>query len=108
MHVYHVLLSIHANISISLVLRSVLTLCVCVCVCVCVCLTVVHHLGLHNGCKQKKPFNPILGETYQATYPDGTNIFLEQISHHPPVSMYELEGPGKAWKLRGYNEYKVN
>eukprot|EP00472_Partenskyella_glossopodia_P014679 CAMPEP_0197522730 /NCGR_PEP_ID=MMETSP1318-20131121/7817_1 /TAXON_ID=552666 /ORGANISM="Partenskyella glossopodia, Strain RCC365" /LENGTH=370 /DNA_ID=CAMNT_0043075195 /DNA_START=185 /DNA_END=1297 /DNA_ORIENTATION=+ len=64
--------------------------------------------GLHNGCKQKKPFNPILGETYQGTYPDGTNIFLEQISHHPPVSMYELEGPGKAWKLRGYNEYKAS
>ena len=33
----------------------------------------------------QKPFNPILGETYQGKlgpYP----IYLEQISHHPPIS----------------------
>ena len=33
----------------------------------------------------EKPFNPILGETYQGmigSYP----VYLEQISHHPPIS----------------------
>ncbi|GAB5357504.1 hypothetical protein AAMO2058_000380300 [Amorphochlora amoebiformis] len=64
--------------------------------------------GLHQGCRQRKPFNPILGETYQATYPDGTKIYLEQISHHPPVSQYELFGPNQSWKLTGYNEYKAS
>uniref|UniRef100_A0A7S2TI12 Oxysterol binding protein n=1 Tax=Lotharella oceanica TaxID=641309 RepID=A0A7S2TI12_9EUKA len=64
--------------------------------------------GLHNGCRQKKPFNPILGETFQATYPDGTEIFLEQVSHHPPVSQYELLGPNGTWKLCGFNEYRAS
>lgn len=44
--------------------------------------------GLHNPCKQLKPFNPILGETYQATWADGSEIFLEHTSHHPPISNF--------------------
>ena len=35
-----------------------------------------------------KPLNPVLGETYQARLEDGSEIFLEQISHHPPISYY--------------------
>jgi hypothetical protein len=45
----------------------------------------------------EKPFNPILGETYQG-YVDGCPIYLEQISHHPPVSAYYFVG-------RGYKKY---
>jgi hypothetical protein len=37
--------------------------------------------GLHNTCKQKKPFNPILGETYQAVFEDGTQIYCEQVCY---------------------------
>ena len=33
-----------------------------------------------------KPLNPILGETYQAIMEDGTEICLEQVAHHPPIS----------------------
>lgn len=29
--------------------------------------------------KQHKPLNPILGETYQASFFDGTRIFMEQV-----------------------------
>lgn len=32
-----------------------------------------------------KPFNPILGETYQARFGD-LFVYLEQTSHHPPIS----------------------
>ena len=39
---------------------------------------------------QWKPFNPILGETYQSRFNDGTKCFLEQTSHHPPVSHFEV------------------
>jgi Oxysterol-binding protein len=39
-----------------------------------------------------KPFNPILGETWQATLSDGTAVYLEQISHHPPVSAFQMKG----------------
>jgi hypothetical protein len=37
-----------------------------------------------------KPFNPLLGETYEYVRPDkGYRFFVEQVSHHPPV--------GAAW-----------
>jgi hypothetical protein len=52
--------------------------------------------GLHATCKAKKPFNPILGETYQAEYASGTKVFCEQTSHHPPVSHFEVYGPSDA------------
>ena len=34
---------------------------------------------------QRKPFNPILGETYEAFWPNGTKIYAEHTSHHPPI-----------------------
>ncbi|KAI0388389.1 Oxysterol-binding protein [Xylariaceae sp. FL0594] len=34
-----------------------------------------------------KPFNPLLGETFEYARPDkGYRFFIEQVSHHPPVS----------------------
>jgi hypothetical protein len=41
----------------------------------------------------QKPFNPILGETYQGLI-DGCPIYGEQISHHPPISSVLLKGRG--------------
>ena len=33
-----------------------------------------------------KPFNPLLGETYEYVRPDkGYRFFIEQVSHHPPI-----------------------
>ena len=40
-----------------------------------------------------KPLNPILGETYQCIQQDGTKLFLEQTSHHPPRSHFIADGP---------------
>jgi len=61
--------------------------------------------GLHNTCRQKKPFNPILGETYEASYEDGAQIFCEQVSHHPPVTAWQVFGPGNSYKFYGYGEW---
>ena len=44
-----------------------------------------------------KPFNPILGETYQALV-EGTLFYGQQISHHPPISAVYIKG-------RGYTMY---
>jgi len=33
--------------------------------------------SLHISVKPQKPFNPILGETYQGFYEDGTRLFCE-------------------------------
>ena len=41
----------------------------------------------------EKPFNPILGETYQG-WIDGCPVYFEQISHHPPIAAYYLKGRG--------------
>jgi hypothetical protein len=40
-----------------------------------------------------KPFNPVLGETYQG-FIDGCPIYGEQISHHPPISSILFIGRG--------------
>ena len=45
----------------------------------------------------RKPFNPILGETWEAGLDDGSQIYMEQISHHPPVSAFQMFGPGGPW-----------
>jgi hypothetical protein len=58
------------------------------------------------SCYFMKPLNPILGETYEAIFSDGTQIYLEQSSHHPPVSSFELHGPNKEWYHTGYSSYK--
>lgn len=54
-----------------------------------------------------KPFNPILGETFQATFSDGTKIFAEQASHHPPVTCWEVFGPDDCYHYFGYGEWSA-
>ncbi|XP_024921315.1 oxysterol-binding protein-related protein 1 [Cynoglossus semilaevis] len=40
-----------------------------------------------------KPFNPLLGETYELIREDlGFRLISEQVSHHPPVSAFHAEG----------------
>ncbi|XP_067418146.1 oxysterol-binding protein-related protein 3 isoform X2 [Emydura macquarii macquarii] len=39
-----------------------------------------------------KPFNPVLGETYECVRDDkGFHFFSEQVSHHPPISACHAE-----------------
>uniref|UniRef100_A0A3Q2YPQ0 Oxysterol-binding protein n=1 Tax=Hippocampus comes TaxID=109280 RepID=A0A3Q2YPQ0_HIPCM len=39
-----------------------------------------------------KPFNPVLGETYECDRPDkGFQFMAEQVSHHPPISACHAE-----------------
>lgn len=43
--------------------------------------------------KFAKPLNPILGETFAGECDDGTDIYLEQTSHYPPITSVHLIGP---------------
>jgi len=61
--------------------------------------------GLHNTVYPKKPFNPILGETYEATFSDGSQLFCEQSSHHPPVTNWEMIGPEECYHFYGSGEW---
>lgn len=43
----------------------------------------------------RKPFNPVLGETYEFQNPvNGMKFYAEQVLHHPPVSVSRCEGKG--------------
>lgn len=56
--------------------------------------------GLHLSVGQLKPFNPILGETFQAKLSDDTEVFCEHTSHHPPISNFQLVG--KKYSIAGF------
>lgn len=62
--------------------------------------------GLHFCVGQLKPFNPILGETYEATYADGSRVFLEHVGHHPVASAFTLSGPKGLYQLSGVYEFE--
>ncbi|EGZ29481.1 hypothetical protein PHYSODRAFT_470921 [Phytophthora sojae] len=62
--------------------------------------------GLHFCVGQLKPFNPILGETYEATYADGTQVFLEHVSHHPVKSAFTVVGPKGLYRMSGVYEFE--
>jgi hypothetical protein len=64
--------------------------------------------GLHLTTTQKKPFNPILGETHQAFFEDGTALFCEQSSHHPPASNFQVIPPDNAFRLYGYGVFSAH
>lgn len=59
----------------------------------------------HSSSHFLKPLNPILGETYEMAYEDGSKVYLEQTSHHPPVSHYIMYGPNDAYKFYGYSNF---
>lgn len=57
--------------------------------------------------RMSKPFNPLLGETYELQI-DGENSFhyiAEQVSHHPPISALFVRGNN--WTLSANVEPKV-
>jgi len=59
----------------------------------------------HKSSHFLKPLNPILGETYEMLWEDGSKIFLEQTSHHPPISHYYMVGPKNNYKYYGYSNF---
>ena len=54
-----------------------------------------------------KPLNPLLGETLQTDYGDGSKLYMEQTCHHPPVAAFLLEGAGKEYSASGYLQFSV-
>ena len=45
----------------------------------------------------RTPLNPLLGETVQREMEDGTKYYAEQISHHPPITAFQLVGPEESY-----------
>jgi len=62
---------------------------------------------------EKKPLNPVLGELFYGYWPDTngrgrTNLLVEQVSHHPPITAYTIENKSKGLKLVGHNAQKTS
>lgn len=62
---------------------------------------------------EKKPLNPVLGELFYGTWPDKngrgeTELLVEQVSHHPPITAYVIENKSKGIKLVGHNAQKTS
>eukprot|EP00825_Cyclidium_porcatum_P049144 TRINITY_DN8423_c0_g1_i1.p1 TRINITY_DN8423_c0_g1~~TRINITY_DN8423_c0_g1_i1.p1 ORF type:complete len:267 (-),score=35.77 TRINITY_DN8423_c0_g1_i1:58-858(-) len=54
-----------------------------------------------------KPLNPVLGETLEGEYLDGTKFYGEQVAHHPPISYFLLFGPNNSYRYSGYYNFKA-
>ena len=68
---------------------------------------IISHYSSTLG-RVNKPFNPLLGETYEMVLPDkgnGLRFISEQVSHHPPISACYAEGSGGSWKY--YNSIEI-
>ena len=53
----------------------------------------------------EKPLNPIIGETYQSRLEDGTEVFLEQVCHHPPISYLLAVGPNDLYRFASWSSF---
>ena len=62
--------------------------------------------GIHQGpikCRSRAPFNPIIGETFQAINEnDGSRLYLEQTEHHPPTFNFSVNGPNNHFMFHGF------
>lgn len=54
------------------------------------------------------PLNPILGETLQREMETGERFYAEQISHHPPITAFQLYGPNDEYVMSGHHSLKVD
>ena len=59
-------------------------------------------------CKSNAPFNPLLGETYQASLPNGSKLYMEQTEHHPPSFNYLLYGPENHFTISGFGTVEAH
>ncbi|WFD42130.1 Oxysterol binding protein [Malassezia psittaci] len=62
---------------------------------------------------EKKPLNPILGEQFLGKWPASgeqgeTTLISEQVSHHPPITAYELQNKAAGVTVEGHSGQKTS
>ncbi len=57
--------------------------------------------------EMEKPFNPIIGETFQCSI-NGCPAYAEQISHHPPIAAFMFYGRGYRISAQIESKMKLN
>eukprot|EP00826_Nyctotherus_ovalis_P033105 TRINITY_DN2670_c0_g1_i3.p1 TRINITY_DN2670_c0_g1~~TRINITY_DN2670_c0_g1_i3.p1 ORF type:complete len:542 (+),score=101.09 TRINITY_DN2670_c0_g1_i3:1076-2701(+) len=63
--------------------------------------------GIYCSMQQLKPFNPLLGETLEASMSDGTSVSVEHTSHNPIVYHFLVNGADNRYKLYGHHNFKL-
>jgi len=58
--------------------------------------------AIFRSTEQLKPLNPLLGETYQCEWEDGSKFYIEHISHDPPISRIYITSSKNLFIVSGY------
>jgi hypothetical protein len=61
---------------------------------------------------EKKPYNPVLGEQFKMQWGDlqgsgETDVLVEQVSHHPPVTGFHIKNEKHGLTLNGHTGQKT-
>ena len=62
---------------------------------------------------EKKPLNPVLGELFYGIWPDRhgrgrTDLTVEQVSHHPPITAFWIRNAAKGLTLQGHSAQRTS
>ena len=63
--------------------------------------------ALFRSSEQLKPLNPMLGETYQCEWKDGTKFYLEHTNHTPPISHFYIKSSKDLFIVSGYIQMEM-
>ena len=63
--------------------------------------------ALFRSSEQLKPLNPLLGETYQCEWEDGSKFYIEHISHTPPISRIYITSSKNLFIVSGYIDMEL-
>ena len=63
--------------------------------------------ALFRSSEQLKPLNPMLGETYQCEWEDGSKMYLEHTCHTPPISHFYLKSSSNLYTVSGYFDMEM-
>ena len=58
--------------------------------------------ALFHSSEQLKPLNPMLGETYECEWEDGSKFYLEHTCHTPPISHFYIKSSKNLFIVSGY------
>ena len=63
--------------------------------------------ALFRSSEQLKSLNPMLGETYQCEWEDGSKMYLEHTCHTPPISHLYLKSSKNLYTVSGYIDMEM-
>jgi hypothetical protein len=64
--------------------------------------------SFHLYLRAKKPWNPVIGETFVGRWPNGVTMFAEQVSHHPPITCLQIRSPTNHWKIDAHLCFNID